>query len=263
MQFRCLRRLHACTYQIGIKEENVENIMSSKLFTTRQGTVLLGVIAAVIAAIALLVYLNHYRNSANAKNASISVLVAKSLIQKGTPGNIVGSSGLYQVSSVLKSEAKSGAFVDPSTLSGKVALSDIYPGQQLTSADFGTAGNTLTDQLNRAQRAVVVPLDSPGEVGGQIAAGDHVDVWVAFTSQGASGITRPVVREILQDMYVMNAPAGGGGNVTLRATAKQAGQLIYAAQNATLWLVLRPTVGSIQTKAPTISATSLLGGAGR
>ena len=36
----------------------MENIMSSKLFTTRQGTVLLGVIAAVIAAIALLVYLN-------------------------------------------------------------------------------------------------------------------------------------------------------------------------------------------------------------
>jgi hypothetical protein len=35
----------------------VDNIMSSKLFTTRQGTVLLGVIAAVIAAIALLVYL--------------------------------------------------------------------------------------------------------------------------------------------------------------------------------------------------------------
>ena len=33
--------------------------MSSKLFTTRQGTVLLGVIAAVIAAIALIVYLNH------------------------------------------------------------------------------------------------------------------------------------------------------------------------------------------------------------
>ena len=33
----------------------MDNIMSSKLFTTRQGTVLLGVIAAVIAAIALVV----------------------------------------------------------------------------------------------------------------------------------------------------------------------------------------------------------------
>src|SRR5947208_3118149 len=128
--------------------------MSSKLFTTRQGTVLLGVISAVIAAIALLVYLNHYRNNANAKNTAISVLVAKSLIQKGTPGNVVGTTDLYQVSSLPKSQVKDGAFVDPSTLGGKVALTDIYPGQQLTSADFGVAGNSLTDQLDRTQRAI-------------------------------------------------------------------------------------------------------------
>ena len=44
----------------------MENITSSKLFTTRQGTVLLGVIAAIIAAIALIVYLDHYRSSVNA-----------------------------------------------------------------------------------------------------------------------------------------------------------------------------------------------------
>ena len=43
----------------------MENISSSKLFTTRQGTILLGVIAAVIAAIALLVFLNQYRSGAN------------------------------------------------------------------------------------------------------------------------------------------------------------------------------------------------------
>ena len=41
----------------------MENITSSKLFRTRQGTILLGVVAAVLAAIALIVYLNQYRNS--------------------------------------------------------------------------------------------------------------------------------------------------------------------------------------------------------
>ena len=64
----------------------MENIMSSKLFTTRQGTVLLGVIAAVIAAIALIVYLNHYRNSVNGNRDRSQVLVAKKLIQQGTSG---------------------------------------------------------------------------------------------------------------------------------------------------------------------------------
>ncbi len=54
----------------------MESILSSKLWTTRQGTIVLGVAAAVLAAIALLVYLNQYRDSVNAKNAPLSVLVA-------------------------------------------------------------------------------------------------------------------------------------------------------------------------------------------
>ena len=56
----------------------------------------------------------------------------------------------------------------------------------------------------------MIPLDSPSSVGGQITAGDHVDVWVLAT-KGAT----PVAHEMLQNMTVMNA-ASGGGNVTLQ-----------------------------------------------
>ena len=237
----------------------MDNIMSSKLFTTRQGTIILGVGAAVLAAIALIVYLNHYRNSVNGGAQPVQVLVAKSLIQKGTPGDVVGSSGLFQVTSIPKDQLKNGAFVDPKTLTGKVATADIFPGQQITASDFSVAeGNSLTQQLARDQRAVVVPLDSPGEVGGQISAGDDVDIWVAFNAQGANGISRPVVRLVLQDMHVLTAGTNGG-NVTFRATPKQAGELIYASLNAKIWLVLRPAVGSTSPKAPVITANDLLG----
>ena len=64
----------------------MENISSSKLFTTRQGTILLGVIAAVIAAIALLVFLNQYRSGAT---SSVQVLVAKKTIPQGTSGDVL------------------------------------------------------------------------------------------------------------------------------------------------------------------------------
>ena len=229
----------------------MENITSSKLFRTRQGTLVLGVVAAVIAAILLLVYLNQYRNSANNKSAPLQVLVAKNLIEKGVSGETVASSGLYKVVSIAKSEAKSGVFVDPSSLSGTVALQNIYPGQQLTASDFGAAPTGLTSQLGRAQRAVVVPLDSPSSVGGQITAGDFVDVWVLTTSG-----TTSIARELLQKMYVMNL---NGGNVTLRATPKQSGELIFASNNAKIWLMLRPPVASV-TKPPVIDANNLLRG---
>jgi Flp pilus assembly protein CpaB len=235
----------------------VENIMSSKLLQTRRGTIILGIAAAALAAIALLVYLNQYRKSVNSGAQPVSVLVAKSLIQKGTPGNVVGTTGLYELTNIPKKQVKAGAFIDPATLTGKVAAIDIYPGQQLTTADFVQAnGAALTQNLTADQRAVVVPLDAPGEVGGQIAAGDHVDVWVLFNAQGANGVSRPLAREVLQDMYVMGT---NGSNVTLRANPKVAGELIYASANAKIWLALRPAIGSKTTKPPEITSNDLLG----
>jgi Flp pilus assembly protein CpaB len=238
----------------------VENISSSKLFTTRQGTVLLGVIAAVIAAIALLVYLNHYRDSVKS-GQGIQVLVAKRLIQKGTSGDVIGAAGLYTVATLPRSQAKAGAFVDPSSLTGQVAQTDIYPNDQLTASDFGSASGSVQYQLRPDQRAVVVSLGSPQAVGGQITAGSHVDVWVTTSGQSANGANRPVAHLLFQDMYVLNA-ASSGGNVTLRANARQAGEVIYAAQNAQIWLVLRPTVGTNQRKNPTIGAANLVSGKG-
>src|SRR5262249_31984483 len=159
---------------------------------------------------------------------------------------VVGSTGLYQVSSIPKKSVKAGAFVDPKTLTGRVAAIDIYPGQQLTADDF-TVGNpnALTQHLTRDQRAVVIPLDGPAQVGGQILPGDHVDVWVAVNAQGANGVSRSIVREALQNVYVLGS---GNGQVTIRATPKEAGRFIFASQNAKIWLVLRPAVGSTTTK---------------
>jgi Flp pilus assembly protein CpaB len=232
----------------------VENITSSKLFTTRQGTVLLGVIAAVIAAIALVVYLNHYRNSVKSGGTAIKVLVAQKLIQAGTPGDVIrNNTGFYKVTGYAKSQVETGAIVDPATLASQVALVDISPGQQLTAADFGPAAGLAT-QLNANQRAIVVSLGSPQQVGGQIGAGSHVDVWVLLGSGGSSGVTTSAVRLLYQDMYVLGI---SGDNVTFRATPTQAGTLIYASTNAQLWLTLRPTIASTP-KPPTIGASSLV-----
>jgi Flp pilus assembly protein CpaB len=235
----------------------VENIMSSKLFTTRQGTVLLGVIAAIIAAIALIVYLNNYRNSV--VQPPVNVLVAQRLIQKGTTGDVIRTSSpvYYKSVPIAHKQVEDGAIVNPASLAGQVALQDISPDQQLTAADFGNAGSSVATQLGKNERAVVVNLESPNQGGGQIAAGDHVDVWVAFNGSATNGVSRPVAKLLYQDMTVLNV-ASSGGNVTLEGTPTQAGTLIFASENATIWLALRPTVGTV-TKPPVISVNSLLG----
>ena len=232
----------------------MDGIMTSKLFTTRQGTILLGVIAAVIAAVALIVYLNQYRDSVNNNNAVLSVLVAKQVIEPGTPGDVLGAGGLYEIQNIAKSNVKAGALVDPSTLTGKVAVTQIYKGQQLTAADFGPGTNSLTQQLGSNQRAVVIPLEAPQQVGGQISSGSRVDVWVSLTG-GSGAATRPIVEQLLGNVYVLGT---NGGNVTLRTTPQEAGQLIYASLNAQVWLVLRGNVGSTK-KPPTVTGLKARG----
>ena len=232
----------------------MENIMSSKLFTTRQGTVLLGVIAAIVAAIALIVYLNNYRSSVS--QPAVPVFVAAKTIPQGMSGDVLAqSTSFYEVAKIPHNQVLSGAITDASQLTGKVALADIKPNTQLTAAQFGAASG-VQYQLTPNQRAVVVDLGSPQSVGDQIAAGSHVDFWVLSSAQGSSGVNRPVAKLLFQDLYVLGV---NGGNVTFRATPTQAGQIIYASTNDAIWLVLRPTIGTTP-KPPVISSRQVTGG---
>ena len=72
------------------------------LLSTRRGSTVLGIVAAGIAGILLLLYISQYRDSVNSSNKSVQVIVARSLIQKGTPGDVIGSGGFFQATSVAK-----------------------------------------------------------------------------------------------------------------------------------------------------------------
>jgi Flp pilus assembly protein CpaB len=213
------------------------------------------VIAAIIAAIALIVYLNNYRSSVT--QPAVPVLVATKTIPQGMSGDVLAkSTSFYEVAKIPHNQVLSGAITDASTLTGKVALADINPNSQLTADQFGAASG-VQYQLKPTERAVVVDLGSPQAVGGQIAAGSHVDFWVTTSGQSGSGATRPIAKLLFQDMYVLGV---SGADVTLRAeTPTQAGQIIYASTNAEIWLALRPTIGT-KTKPPVISAGSVTGG---
>jgi Flp pilus assembly protein CpaB len=233
--------------------------IAQNLFTTRRGSFLVGAAAAVLAGLVLLVYLHSYRNSVNSTAAPASVLVAKNLIQKGTPGNIIGTSDQFQVASVPKGQLQVGALTDPAALSGRVAVTDIYPGQQLTEAYFTYAPpGTLQTKITGTDRAIAISMDAQHGMVGQITAGDHIDIFMGFSVQGAGG-TQPVIKLLMADVLVLRAPyAGGSGLITLRAPISRAAQLAYAADNGRLWFVLRPASGAKTTNPGLVNAQTLL-----
>lgn len=240
-----------------------------KLLSTRGGTIALGGFAAVLAAVVLVVYLNRYRDNVNSADAPVTVLVAKSLIPSGTSGNVLAEKDLFETTTTPKAQVKDGAITDPSTLKGRVALNDVYPGQQLTVADFSSTGlAALGTQIADDQRVISIPLDAAHGLLGQVQTGDHIDVMAGFSivkvdEEGVpveGGQARPVIKTIMQDILVISAPGGSedvsvvrsqtnrGDTIELRVTNEQAAQLAFASDNGRVWFILRPRSG-----APTVT----------
>ena len=209
---------------------------------------MLGAASAVLAAVLLLVYLGQYRKSVSSGAAPITVLVAEKLISKGTSASVIGSDGLMQVLTIPRDQAKEGAVSDPVLLKGRVAVQDIYPGQQLTLADFTTATtDAIPTKLVRDERAIAVPFDSSHGMIGHIQAGDRVDIYVGLYDEAASN-AGAVLKLLAENVYVLSAPnsagtgigGGNGSNFVFRVRGADAAKIAWSTDNGTLWMVLRP-----------------------
>ena len=231
----------------------MENLIPSRWLKTRQGTIAVGIGAAVLAAILLLVYLRNYRSSVKGSSEPVTVLVANRLIPKGTSGTAVATKNLFVVTSIPKGQLKLGAITDSGALRGTVVANDIYPSQQLTTADFrSAAAGALASQLTTTWRAVALPpLDAAHGLSGAVQAGDHVDIYgqlgSANTPAGRSTLT---LATLLRDVEVLSTPtsvapgAAVSGNYVLKVPSDQAPRVLYMAQNGTIWFVLRPATGA-------------------
>jgi Flp pilus assembly protein CpaB len=208
--------------------------------STRRGTLLVGATAGAVALIVVLVYLNRYRDSIQAANGSVPVLVAKVGIQKGSPGDVVATGGQFRVDLVPRAQVLPLAFVDPDALRGTFAQHDIFPGQQLTVKDFApSVAGSLQSSLTGQARAIGIAIDGSHGLLGDISAGDHVDIYMGLSLQGLGG-ARPVIKLLATDVLVLRAPGAGSGNLVLRGRGAETAKLAYAADNAKLWIVLRP-----------------------
>jgi Flp pilus assembly protein CpaB len=242
----------------------VQSLFAGRLFRNRGGAIAAAVAAALLATILLIVYLHSYRSSVNSGKRPERVLVAKALIPQGTSGSLIAKQGLYQVTTVQKDQLKALALSDPAALTGSIAAHDIFPGQQMTQADFAPQAETsIPYQITGAQRAIAIPVDSAHGLIGQVTNGNFVDVYVGVSGAGGSasaGSGGAVVTLLLADVLVLSAPGAAGPNAILRVTSSQAARFAFAADNARIWLVLRPQVGAKRTLPTTATLATLLAG---
>jgi pilus assembly protein CpaB len=246
---------------------------TQRLISTRAGTIAVAAGAAMLAGISILVYLNRYRHSVSAQGAPVTVLVAKRAIAKGTSGDVVASQGLFTTATLRESQLREGAFSDPAAIRGRVAVRDVFRGQQLTAADFVAGATSLPSTLTGTQRIVTIPLDTAHGLIGELQPGDHVDVYAGFNitpiGTAASGVQAfPVVRRLMDDIPVVEVSGNGKSavgqqgsqNVSLRMSDAQAATVTFASDNGKVWLALRPAVNSRSTRPGIVTTESALFG---
>jgi Flp pilus assembly protein CpaB len=246
---------------------------AQRLISTRRGTLTLAILAALLAGVLVLAYVSRYRHSLQSSAAPVTVLVAKATIPSGTPGRLVASQALFAVTTIRESQLREGAFSDPSSLAGRAASHDIYPGQQLTAADFSASANTAASELTARQRLVSIPLDTAHSLATELTVGDHVDVYGGFSvvpigPNGlplTSGQAHPVLKLLMQNVAVADLKRPGSGvgttgtsTVSLRVNDQQAAELAFASDNGKVWLSLRPATGAKASRPSLVTLETLL-----
>lgn len=244
--------------------------LTRKLLSSRQGTVIVALGTGLVAVVALLAFVHRYKASLDRRAEPVTVLVARGDLPKGTSGDHIARKGLFQATGFQRDRIKEGAITDPASLRGLVAVHDVAPGQQLTTADFAKPADPVLSQLGPDERAVAVPLDAAHGMVGQVQSGDHVDVFAGFVIQADGlGRPRPVLRVLLQDVEVLSAPKASktsGGlnsatqtqNIVLRVKEQDAPQVAFTSDNGKLWISLRPQAGAVASKPSLVVLDRLL-----
>lgn len=241
-----------------------------QLLSTRGGTTFVAFVSSALAAGLLLIFLNNYRDSVNGDEEKVSVLVAKTLIEDGSPGDVVAEEELFQSTTVKVGELKDGAISDPSNLEGKIATKDVYPGEQLVAGEFAPATPGVVNRLRGTKRAIAVPMDESHGMIGTVRAGDHVDILAGIGLQQAGGDNgKATLRVIARDALVLKVPdkvvqggvSSGPNSVkptVLRVTDNVAARIAFAADVGKVWIIARPKVGAKNSRlAETVDLQSL------
>jgi Flp pilus assembly protein CpaB len=223
-----------------------------RMLSTRRGIMTLATAAAVVAGAILLVFLNAYRDGLTGGGDTKTVLVAKQLIPKGAPAEVIAADGMYQSATIDEEKVEDGAIADPDAIKEQYAAKSIFPGEQLRPEDFTSNAEGFASRLAAYERAMAVPVDNHHGMIGELSAGDRVDVIGAFLLGDSGGTTlSSVTKTLLQDVLVLKAPeeredsAADQQEIYLKMPDDRAADIIsLTAEVGKIWVTLRPAAGA-------------------
>jgi pilus assembly protein CpaB len=229
-----------------------------------------GIVASLLLAslgtLLLVAYVQSARNEAVAGERMVDVLVVTDAIEKGTKAaDIEDSVAVRQVPAKVKAD---GAIDDVNDLNDELVASvELVPGEQVVSTRFATRQAAARGDVPEGLQEVTVPLEPARAVGGRVAPGDTVGVFLSFdpfeidrAGDKTPNTTHLEIHKVLvtgvqlenaqnldtqdengeEEADQVIAAASGTYLVTLAVDAASAEKIVFAAEHGFVWLSVEP-----------------------
>ena len=185
-------------------------------------------VLALVGATVLLAYARGADARALAGLRTQTVYVAAEAIPAGTPA--AGLAKLVQPRALPSAAVVDGAVRDLATLSGEVTTVAILPGEQLLAGRFAAPTSLLapgTVAVPAGDEEISVQLEPERAVGGRLAAGNQVGVFVSRTLPDGSVQTHAVLHHVLvTQVQGATVPTSGTATAASAAPAAAVGHLV-------------------------------------
>jgi pilus assembly protein CpaB len=157
-------------------------------------------VAALIAALGttlVFLYVRGADNRATAAQAPVQVLKA---VQQINPGETLGAAqaaGKIALGTVPREQALTGAVNSTSGMENQVALSTIFPKEQIITGKFGAPGDQEVLTIPDGDIAISVNLSDTGRVAGFVSPGAEVAIFLNTNGQaGGQDATRVLLPKV-------------------------------------------------------------------
>lgn len=219
---------------------------------------LLLVVASVVAVVGvLLVFVYAHGADARAEKlySGTEVLVAKDMIKPGESFDQAFADGKFETVKVAAAQELAGAGTDASKYKGDVALTTIYPHEQLIPQKFGGVDDVqgaATLPIPAGKMAISVLIKDDGRVGAFLRAGSQVAIIFTKLDGGTPLYTRTLLDRVSVIGYGTRTavPTEAGGQavsssdstvqelLTLAVTQDQAEKIRFAEKDGELTAAL-------------------------
>ncbi len=212
-------------------------------------------VAAVIAAVGTLLVFLYVRGAdtrADQRYDAVQVLRVVKPIAAGETIEAAQTAGKIETGSVSRKDLLPNALTTTDAVAGRVAVTSLFPGEQLLASKFGATGSTSGLTIPKGKIAISVNLSDPSRVAGFVNPGDKVAVFM-----NGSNTDGQFTRLLLPNVQVIGAGTttvisttttdASGAQVaeqlpktllTLAVTQAEAEKLLFATSNGELAFAL-------------------------